>query len=106
MAAPPGDRLGQRMQRMDDRRAIRIPPPPFALVEPIARCSMPALAVASSAGGKLVLDPARTALDPRDQVFGRRLDEADLQRSSAPDARRTVAFEDDRHPFAAIELTH
>lgn len=65
---------------------------------------MSSLAVASAARGQLVLDPARATLDPRHEVLGRRRDQTDLQRSPAPHALRSVTLEDDRHPFAAIEL--
>ena len=64
---------------------------------------MAALAVAPPAGGELVLDPARAALDPGDQMLGRRPDQPDVERPPAPDARGPVAIEDPL-PDDLIEL--
>ena len=66
---------------------------------------MSAFTVAAAAGRQFVLDPARPAFDARHQVLGRRGDEADLERTPAPDALGTVSFEDAFHPLAAAELT-
>ena len=65
---------------------------------------MAALAVAASAGGQLVLDPTRPALDARHEVLGGRGDQPDLEWARAPHARRAVALEDQRHAVATIEL--
>ncbi len=65
---------------------------------------MAALTVAAAACGQFVLDPAGTALDPGDEVLGRRNDESDLQRPATPHTGGAVAFEDQRHPIASVEL--
>ena len=54
---------------------------------------MTALVVAPRAGREFVLDPRRTALDPRDEVFGRRTDPIGVDRPPTPHAARAVALE-------------
>lgn len=104
LAAALTDRRLQRPERAHDRITIGVPPSPVALVEPFARGPVAAFAVASPTRGEFVLDPAGSALDTRDEVFGGGGDEADLERSAAPHAFGAVAGEDECHPIAAIEL--
>ena len=59
---------------------------------------MPALAIAPAAGGHLVLDPGRPALDLGHQVIGGRLNQ-DGERPAAPHAPATVS---DQHGLQSL----
>ena len=98
------DGLRERVECTNDRGAVRVPPTSIAFIEPFTWRTVPALSVAPPARGQFVLEPARTALDPRDEMFRRRGHQADVERPAAPDTLGAVAFEDDRHPLPAVEL--
>lgn len=101
-AADP-DRRTQASQRSVDRRDVRCPPAPDALVEPIDRRGVPALTVAASASGDFVLDPGRSALDPGDNMVGRRSDQR-RKPAAAPQTSISVADEYRRQSFGAAGL--
>ena len=81
---------------LHDHVPVGVPAAALALVEPLAGRPVAALAVAPPAGGELVLDPARTTLDARHEVLGRRRHQPDLERAphhthAAPSRSSTIA---------------
>ena len=96
--------LLESSQSGDDHVAIRFPTASLAFVDPLGGGEMTALTVASFAGRYLVLDDARSAFDPRDEVFGRGLDQSNVDRSTTPHAFGAVPTENDRHAFPSIEF--
>lgn len=56
---------------------------------------MSALAIASATGSHLVLQPTRTTFHPGHEVFGRRCDKIGVDSSATPNARGTIAINDD-----------
>ena len=89
------DRVVQPRQRGGQLLALGRPAAPHALLEPLHRTEVSALAVAPPAGGDLVLPPGRAALDPGDDVVGRRWHER-REGSTAPEADPALVH--DRFP--------
>src|SRR3954453_5097082 len=70
LTALAGDGRLQGDQRPRQPGRVGGPAAPFALLQPVDGAAVPALGVAAAAGGDLVLDPGRAALQPRDDVLG------------------------------------
>ena len=68
----------------------RLPPPSAAFGDPVADAPMASRLVAPLAGRHLVLEPAWTAFDLRDQVLGGRLHPAVVEGRLAPHADLSV----------------
>lgn len=100
LPTPPGDGGAQGLECGDHRGTIGFPAPTFAFVDPVGRGAVSTFAVAAGTGGEFVLDPRRTTLDARDQVFGGGPHPIGVDRSAAPHAGRTVAIEHDPQTFA------
>ena len=103
LAAALGDDPLERGERPGDRRLVRQPAAALALVEPLDDPTVPALGVAAPAGGHLVLQPRRSALDPRDEVLARRREERS-ERPAAPHAARAVSLDGEPQALRASRL--
>jgi hypothetical protein len=92
------------MQAGFDRLSVRREAALLAVVEPGQRRGVAARAVAGLAGGDLVLQPRRPALQARDHVLERQVAVAERQFTAAPDAFGAVAREDVREPLRARKV--
>jgi hypothetical protein len=95
------DPVLQRLEATTDEITIRFQAEQLALICPLRRRPMASLAVAANACGDLVLDPGGTALDPGDEMIGRRPDEP-TEQSPAPCAHRAVSLEDELEPLPTV----
>ncbi len=66
---------------------------------------MSAFVIAAFAGCNLVLNPAWTPLDAGYEVLSCRWNMTIVERSTAPDARRPISLDDERHALSSIELS-
>ena len=89
-AASSDDRLQGQEARVYLVRP-RLPAARTALLDPHADALVPTVFVAALAGRHLVLEPAWTALDPRHQMFRRRLGPPVVKRRATPNADLAVS---------------
>lgn len=84
----------ERFEGSDEPSSVWFPSVAFALVSPFGEVLVTSLRVAASTCGDLVLDPARSALELWNDVFGCGLDQVHVDRPSAPHTGGFVSLKD------------
>src|SRR3954471_13005559 len=103
LAALPPDGLLEGAENGGEPPLVGRPAAALALLQPVDRRAVPALAVAPPARGDLVLQPRRAALDPRDHVLGRGPDQGP-EGAAAPDAGGAGPIQDPRQAVGPVGL--
>ena len=106
LTAVDGDPGLERLEDTDQPDPVDRPPLHLALVGPLDQVAMAPAAVAAGAGGHLVLEPRRAALEPGHDVFGRRFDQVGVDLPATPHAARPVTLEDQLEPLDAAGRGH
>ena len=96
----------ERLEHAHEPGSIGRPPLGIALVGPFGQVAMSAPTVAPLAGGDLVLDPGRAALEAGHDVLGRGRDEARVDLAPAPHTRRAVAVENHLESTTSSRFAH
>ena len=103
MTAFGGDASVEGVEYPHDAVGINIPAVPFAFTGPVSQSAMTPTSVASLARRDLVLDPAGSALDLRNDVLGCYLNETLPHDASAPHTGTAVTFENSFEPLATVQ---
>ena len=90
----------------DEPMSIDVPAAAIALVGPVDQVAVTTPTIAALAGGDLVLQPRRSALEPGHDVLGRGLDERRVDLAAAPHTGGPIAVEDQLETSTSAWRSH